>query len=279
MKKCVPKKMVSKAQLRFYKLVKVLHKIGIFLGVLTFTFDGKRSVVRRSRVLEVYNCFMTILITVALLINYVEICMTIAKATHLDENARIILIVLDIIQPFTIIAVLLTLLICLVTNRQAIVDLVNDGLKTEREFRRSYKVKAWNPVKILIIINSKDIITTIGLMYYSSSLKIENTPISHYYVVPYSMMFRFFFSFVENLKIFSIFYLAHLLRTLNDRFKILKRIDRQSDFEVQQAFEGISKMYGRLVILAEEICRVLKYHTTAILMYSLTVTTTKVLNN
>jgi hydrogenase maturation factor len=34
-------------------------------------------------------------------------------------------------------------LICLVSNRQAIVDLVNDGLKIEQEFRRSYKVKPW----------------------------------------------------------------------------------------------------------------------------------------
>jgi hypothetical protein len=81
---------------------------------------------------------------------------------------------------------------------------------------------------------------------------------------------------VENLKIFSLFYLAHLLRTLNDRLKILKQIDRQSDFEELQAFEKISKMYGRLVIFTEAICRLLKYHTTAIIIYLLILTSAKV---
>jgi hypothetical protein len=93
------------------------------------------------------------------------------------------------------------------------------------------------------VINTKDIIITIGLVYFSRTFNAENAPISHYFVVPYAMIFRIFFSFVENLKIFSLIYLAHLLRSLNDRLKLLKRIDRQSDFEVQQAFKKISKMY------------------------------------
>jgi hypothetical protein len=223
---------------------------------------------------------MTIFITVALLIITYEIIRNyISRDTHIDENARIINTVSNMIQLSSFIVVLMTLLICLVSNRQAIVDLVNDGLKIEREFRRNYRVKAWNPVKILIIINSKDIIATIALTYFSKSANAEIEPISHHFVVPFSMIFRIFFSFLENFKIFSLFYLAHLLRTLNARLKLLKRIDPQSDFDFQQAFEGILKMYGRLLILAERICKVLKYHTTAILIYSLIVTTTKVLIN
>jgi hypothetical protein len=221
---------------------------------------------------------MTTLITVALLIINIEIIRnSIATNTQSDDNARFINIVANMIQLSSFIIVLLSLLICLVSNRQAIVDLVNNGLIIEREFRRSYRVKAWSPLKILIIINSKDVIATIALTYYSGVLNAETAPISHYFVIPHAMIFRIFFSFVENLKIFSLFYLAHLLRTLNDRLKILKQIEHQSDFEDTQAFEKIPKMYGRLVILAEGICKLLKYHTTAILMYSLVVTTTKVL--
>ncbi len=140
-KRIVQKKMASKAQLKFYKLAKVLHKIGIFLGVLTFTFDGKRNVVKRSRVLEVYNCLLTLLITVSLLIAYAEMCKDVATDTNIDDNAHLIFFVSYIIQVSTFLAILTTLLICLVSNRQAIVDLVNDGLKIEQEFRRSYKLK------------------------------------------------------------------------------------------------------------------------------------------
>jgi hypothetical protein len=219
---------------------------------------------------------MTLLIIPIMLIAYVEMYKVVATDTNIDDNARLIFIVSYIIQVSAFSAILTTLLFCLVSNRQAIVDLVNDGLKIEREFRRSYKVKAWSPTMILFIIHSKDIIITIGLTYFSSSLNAKTAPISHYFVVPYSMIFRFFFGFVENLKIFSLFYLANLLRSLNDRLKLLKRIDRQSDFEVQQAFENIFKTYGKLVKFAERICKLLKYHTTAIIIYSLMLTTAKV---
>jgi hypothetical protein len=91
-------RMTSKAQSNFYKWVKVLHKFGIFIGVLAFTFDGKRNRVKRSRALEVYSCFLAFLNITCLLIFYAELCNIHANNYHLDSNARTILIVLNIIS-------------------------------------------------------------------------------------------------------------------------------------------------------------------------------------
>lgn len=268
--------MPSNSRLRFYKLAKFVHKIGILIGILAFTFDGKRSIVKRSRVLELYNYFSTFWAIAIMIAIYVEACDILAKDTHIDDNAQMILIVLNIIQALTYTVFLMSLLIFLVSNRQAIVDLINDGLKIEQEFRRSYKVNAWRPATILLIINAKDIINSIGLTYFSITLNAKNAPISNIVSIPYSMVSRFFFSFTENLKFLSLFYLAHLLRTLNVRLQILKRIEPQSDYEVLQAFEKVSKMYGKLLMFAERMCKLLKYHTTCIFAYSLIVTSAKV---
>jgi hypothetical protein len=182
------------------------------------------------------------------------------------------------IQFSAYIGVFVPFLICLVSNRQAIVDLINDGLEIEQEFRRSYNVKAWKPAKLLLIINTKDIISLIGRTFFSSTLNSKTAPISHFFAIPNSIIFSMVFCFAENLKIFSFFYLAQLLRTLNDRLELLKRIDRKSVFEVLLAFEEISKMYEKLLVFAERICKVLKYYTTALVIYALILTSAKVLS-
>jgi hypothetical protein len=158
------------------------------------------------------------------------------------------------------------------------VDLINDGLRIEQEIRRSYKVKAFKPAMILLIINSKDIISLFGRTYFSSFISAKTAPISHFFIIPSSILFSMVFCFAENLKFFALFYLAQLLRTLNNRLKLLKRIDQQSGYKVLQEFEEISKMYEKLLEFAERICKLLKYHTTALVVYSLILTSTKVLN-
>jgi hypothetical protein len=161
-------------------------------------------------------------------------------------------------------------------NRQVIVDLINDGLKIEQGFRRSFNVKAWNPAKLLFIINSKDIISLITRIYFTLSLNAKNAPISHFFIIPSSISFTLVFCFAENLKFFALFYLAQLLRTLNERLKFSKRIDRKNDKEALLTFEEISKMYEKLLAFAERMCKLLKYHTTALVIYSFILTSAKV---
>jgi hypothetical protein len=180
-------------------------------------------------------------------------CYKTSKNNHLDSNARVILVILNVNEFFAYIGVSMTLLICLVSNRQVIVDLINDGLKIEQEFRRRYKVKAWKPAKLLLIINSKDIISLIGRTYLMSALNKKKAPISHFFAIPNSIIFSLVLCFTENLKFFVLFYLAQL-------------------------FLEISKMYEKLLVFAERICKVLKYYTTALVIYALILTTVKVLS-
>jgi hypothetical protein len=157
------------------------------------------------------------------------------------------------------------------------VDLINDGLEIEQEFRRSYNVKAWKPAKLLLIINSKDIISLIARIYFMSTLNSKTAPISHLWIFPSSALVSLILCFAENFKFFALFYLAQLLRTLNNRLKVLKKIDRNSGYEVLLAFEKISKIYGKLLEFAERICKLLKYHTTAFVIYALVLTSAKVI--
>jgi hypothetical protein len=110
------------------------------------------------------------------------------------------------------------------------------------------------------------------------TINAKNAPISHFFAIPSSALFTLVFCFAENLKFFALFYLAQLLRTLNNRLKLLKRIDRNSGFEVLLAFEEISKMYEKLLVFAERMCKLLKYHSTALVIYALILTSSKVLS-
>jgi hypothetical protein len=127
--------MFSNNRLIFSILSKVFYGLGIFVGVLSFSFDRSKNSVKRSRALECYSF---------LFISYQIIDMTIIYIRVSFSTSNVVILVAIFLQLFSIVLSMFVLLICLISSRQAIVDLVNDGLRIELEFGDKYSSRPWN---------------------------------------------------------------------------------------------------------------------------------------
>jgi hypothetical protein len=252
--------MSSINRLIFSILVKIFYGLGIFVGVLPFSFDRLKNSVKRSRALECYSF---------LFISYQIIYMTTMYMRTSFIISDEILFVANFLQLFSIVLNLMVLLICLVGNRKAIVDLVNDGLKIEQDFRNKFYSKPWN-LNFIFLIFSKDIIQLIGHTYFSISAKRNSGNLYHYYKIVSAVTYLFSLGFLENLKIVLLFHVSHLLGMLN---KSLSRAKRTNNTE---SIREISEMYDRLLIFAEKICKILRFRMTTTLIQFLVMTSTEV---
>jgi hypothetical protein len=181
----------------------------------------------------------------------------------------IVVFVANFLELLSIFVNWVVLLICLVGNRKAIVDLVNDGLKIEQNFREKFGSKSWN-LHLIFWVLSKDIILSIGHTYFAILAKGNFGFYFHFYKIISTVIFHIAYAIVENLKIISLFYVSHLLGVLNNN---LSRGKRTGDTE---SIREISEMYERLLIFSENICKVWRFHTTTVLIQILSMTSTEV---
>jgi hypothetical protein len=257
--------MYIKNRLIFSILVRVLYKLGIFAGVLSFSFDKVNHSVRRSRVLECY-CFIFIAKQMIFAtIFYIRIFIYAQHFKIVDE----VLLVVIILQLLSLVLNWVVLLICLISNRQAIVDLVNDGLKIEKDFRSNFTSKPWN-FKLLYLMFFKDIIYCMGHTYFAIYAKRDDGELFHFYKIISIFICSVSLGFAENLKIISLFRVSHFLGVLN------KSLSRGKMTGNTESIREISKRYERLLTFAENICKPLRFRTTTILIVFLIVTSTEV---
>jgi hypothetical protein len=252
--------MSSKNRRKFSRFVKVLHKLGIFTGILTFTFDKFGNRVKRSKTLECYSFFF-----ILLMISFVAILFI--KASFLISD--VVLSVVNWLQMFSQIVNWIVTLITLVCNRQRIVELVNGGLKIEEDFRHQYSLKPWDS-HFIFLFYIKDIIFTTGNIYFLISARRNFGFFFYCYGIVSSVIIGISVVFLENLKIISFFHVSHLLGVLN------KSLSRKRGTVDVESIRKISKMYERLLTLAENISKLLKIRTTIVLVCCLITTSTEV---
>jgi hypothetical protein len=172
------------------------------------------------------------------------------------------------LQLFFFVLNWIVLLICLIIDRQKIIDLVNDGLKIEQDFRNHYYSKPWNLYLILVIF-LKDIIYAAGYTYFNISARRNDGILFYYYRIVSAPILCFSIGFTENLKVIAYFHVSHLLGVLNKSLCQKRRINIESIRE-------ISEMCERLLTFADKISKILKYRTTTVLLNSLIITSTEV---
>jgi hypothetical protein len=254
--------MVSKNRLNFLRFVNFFHKLGIFTGILSFTFDGLKNIVKRSRPLECYG-----FIFVSSVITYITIWCIRSLLTLSDP----MLVLVTSFQMCSKILNWTVLLICVANNRQRIVKLVNDGLEIEWDLRNLFYSKPWN-LYLIFVIYFKDIIYLIGNTYFNVSTRWNDGMIFYCYKIVSAVCWCISVGFTENLKIICYFRVSHLLGVLNHNLKLLNRNGAINIESVRK----ISKMYERLLIFAENIRQLLKFRTTTVLLNALIVASTEV---
>ncbi len=255
--------MSSINRLIFSILSKVFYGVGIFAGVLSFSFDRLKNTVKRSRALECYSFLFISYQIIDMTIIYIRISFIIS-----DD----VLWVANFLQLFSIVLNMVVLLICLMRNRQTIVDLVNDGLKIQQIFRKNYSSKPWN-LYFIFLIFSKDIIQLIGHTYFAILAKRNSGNLYHCYKIVSAVIFSVSLGFAENLKIISLFRVSHLLGALNKSLMFIGRGTKTSNTE---SIREISEIYERLLTFAENICKALRFRTSTVLIQFLIMTSTEV---
>jgi hypothetical protein len=235
------------------------------VGILPFSFDRLKNTVKRSRALECYS-FLYISVKIIYVATY-YIRVFIYSLHHKKSDG--VLLAAIILQSFSVVLNLIMLLICLVSNRQAIVDLVNDGLKIEQDFQKKCHLRPWN-LKFYFMIFSKDIIYIIGHTYFAIFAKRNDGELFHCFKIVLTVIYSISTLFAENLKIISLFRVSHLLGRLN---KSLSQAKRTGNTE---SIQEISKMYDRLLTFAENICKLLRFRTTTTLIQFLVMISTEV---
>jgi hypothetical protein len=160
----------------------------------------------------------------------------------------------------------------MISNRKAIVDLVNDGLKIEQDFRRKYYSKPWN-LHFIFWIFLKDIIYLTGHTYFTVLAKRNDGLLFHWYRIISAVIFSISLGLVENFKIISLFHVSYLLAILNKSLMFMGRGKKTISFE---SIREISEMYDRLLIFSENICKLLRYRTTMVLINALIMISTEV---
>jgi hypothetical protein len=150
------------------------------------------------------------------------------------------------------------------------VKLVNDGLKIERDFK-IYPTKPWNLYLILAVF-FKDIIYLTGYTYFTISARRADETYFYYYRIVSAVVYSISFRVVENLKIIAYYHVSHLLGVLN------KSLSRKRGTINIESIREISKMYERLLAFAENISKLLRFHTTMVLIHCLILTSTEVIN-
>jgi hypothetical protein len=256
-------KMFLKSQSNFSILVKIFYRFGIFVGVLLFSFDRFKNSIKSSRILECYSF---------LFISYQIIDMTIMYIRTSFIISDDVVYFVNFLQLFFIILNWMILLICLTSSRQGIVDLVNDGLKIELDFKRKYSSRSWN-FHFFSFMFLKDIIQLLGHTYFTISAKRNDGNLYHSYKILSAVTYLFSLGFSENLKIISLFRVSHLLGVLN---KSLMFLSREKGTSSTKSIREISEMYERLLTFAEKICKLLRFRTTAVLMLFLVIISTEV---
>jgi hypothetical protein len=254
--------MVSKNRLNFLRFVKLFHKLGIFTGILSLTFERFKNTVKRSRPLECYS-----FIFVSSVITYI----TIWHIRTLLELSDPILVLVTSLQMCSKILNWTVLLICLTTNRQRIRKLVNDGLEIEQDLRNHFYSKPWN-LYLILVIYFKDIIYLIGNTYFIISTRWNDGMIFYCYRIVSAACWCISVGFTENLKIICYFRVSHLLGVLNYNLKLL---NRNGAINIE-SIRKISQMYERLLTFAENIRQLLKFRTTTVLLNALIVASTEV---
>jgi hypothetical protein len=252
--------MSLKIRLSFSRFMKVLHKLGMVAAILSFTFDGQENRVKRSRRLECYSFLLISGRIIFTVIMYVRFSLTFTD---------VVLGVVTFLQMIFIFLNWSVLLMCLTSNRQRIVELVNDGLKIERDFRIKYYPTSWN-FYLIFVIYFKDIFYVAGRIYYLVSENGNNGFFLYYLRIVSIIIFSFTLAFVENFKIIAHYHVSHLLGVLN---KLLSR--KRCNINIESIRE-ISKMYERLLIFTENISKLLKFRTATVLISSLIITSTEV---
>jgi hypothetical protein len=177
--------------------------------------------------------------------------------------------VVNLMQLFFLILNWIVLLICLVSNRQRIVGLVNDGLQIEEDFSKIYRSKPWN-LFLIIVICFKDIIYVLGNLYFNISTKKKYGYVLYYFRIVSGVFFAISVGFVENLKIIAHYHVSHLLGVLNNS------LSRKRGTLTVETIREISQMYEKLLAFAENICLLLKFRTTIVLMSSVILISTEV---
>jgi hypothetical protein len=255
--------MCLKYRIRTSILVKVFYKLGIFVGILPFSFDRLKNTVERSRALECYSFFIIQYITIYMSIMYIRTSFIISD---------VVVIVANFLQLFSVVLNWMVLLICLINNRKTIVDLVNDGLRIEQDFRKKYSSRPWN-LYFIFLMFLKDVIFFTGHTYFVISAKRNSGFYFHCYRIISSVIYNIALVIVENLKIISLFYVSHLLRVLNNNLASLSRGKRTNN---TVSIREISEMYDRLLIYSENMCKLWRFHMATVLIQILVMTSTEV---
>jgi hypothetical protein len=252
--------MSSKNRRIFNIFVKVLHKLGMLFGILSFTFDGLENRVKRSRPLECYSFLLILSVITFIAIWHIRALFVLSDP---------ILVLVTSLQMCSKILNWIVLLICLTSNRQRIVKLVNDGLKIEQDFRNHYYSKPWN-LYLIFVIYFKDIIYLIGNIYYIISIRWNDGMLFYYYRIVSVIFLCISVGFSENLKTICYFHVSYLLGLLN------KSLSRKRGTINIESIRKISKMYERLLSFAEDISKLSKFCTTTVLLNSLIITSAQV---
>ncbi len=254
--------MFPKNRRKFSRFVNFFHKLGIIVGILSFTFDRLGNRVKRSRTLECYSFLLISSWVILRIIIHIKLFVTVTD---------FLLGVVASLQLFFFVLNWIVLLITLTSNRQKIVDLVNDGLKIEQDFRNHYYSKSWNHNMVLAIF-LKDIIYAAGYTYFNISARRNDGIFFYYYRIVSATILCFSIGFTENLKIICSFHVSHLLGVLN------KSLSRKRTTINIESIQEISKMYERLLVFADKISKISKFRTTMVLINSLIITSTEVYN-
>jgi hypothetical protein len=252
--------MSSKNLRKFNIFVKVLHKFGMLFGILSFTFDGLENRVKRSRPLECYSFLLILSVILFIAIWHIRALFVLSDP---------ILVLLTSLQMCSKILNWTVLLICLISNRQRIVKLVNDGLEIEQDFRNHFYSKPWN-LYLIFVIYFKDIIYLIGNTYFIISTRWNDGMLFYCYRIVSVIFLCISVGFSENLKIICYFHVSHLLWVLN------KSLSRERTPINIVSIRKISSMYERLLSFAEDISKLSKFCTTTVLLNSLITTSAQV---
>lgn len=250
----------SESRSKFHKIVKILHKLGTFVGFLPFTFDGLNKVGKRSRVLECYSILLNMsLITFLSIVNIEDFVKLVRGFSH-DPNGRDILIIVSGLEYFSQMCVLITLLMCLISNGQSLVDLVNEGIKIEKFCTIPKFYNHQLLIRIILKVVLKDVIFLIG--YFSFLISSKKDSIFFYHELIMTPIFCIAFGYGVNLKIICFYYVSFLLRSLNKKLESLNKVDAKS-------INSICKTYQKLLIFLENTYKIIKINTTALILNSL----------